>query len=144
MTAATLEDFRPGKFGDERLDRAGRDLLAVMINKRTVHAGRLGGCRSQEVRFGRFLHNENVTMEAILAEAAEQVWLRASGRDVLVIQDTTGINYAHHAKSKRGSGKAGNGEDIGLFLHPLLVVEAETGGVLGLAGCQIMNRRRRV
>jgi hypothetical protein len=26
--AETLEDLRLGKFGDERLDRAGRDLLA--------------------------------------------------------------------------------------------------------------------
>jgi hypothetical protein len=142
--AETLDDFWLGKFGDERLDRVGRDLLTEMINKRTVHVRRLGGCRSQEVRFGRFLHNENVTMEAMLAEAAEQVGLRASGRDVLVIQDTTEINYAHHAKRKRGFGKVGNGEDIGLFLHPLLVLEASTGGILGLAGCQILNRRRRV
>lgn len=146
--AETLGDLRLGKFGDERLDRVSRDLLTEMINKRTVHVRRLGGCRSQEVRFGRFLHNENVTMEAMLAEAAEQVGLRASGRDVLVIQDTTEINYAHHAKRKRGFGKVGNGEDIGedigLFLHPLLVLDASTGGILGLTGCQIMNRRRRV
>ena len=52
----------------ERLDRVGRDLLAAMVDKRTVNVRRLGGCRSQEVRFGRFLHNENVTMEAMLAK----------------------------------------------------------------------------
>jgi hypothetical protein len=132
-----------GAFGDERLDRVGRDLLVAMVAKRTVNVRRLGGQRSQEVRFGRFLHNEDVTVEATLAQAADQVGLRARGRDVLVIQDTTEINYARHAKSKRGFGTVGNGEDIGLFLHPLLVVEAATGGILGLAGCQIMNRRRR-
>jgi hypothetical protein len=89
------------------------------------------------------LHNEDVTVAATLAHAADEVGRRAAGRDVLVIQDTTEINYSRHANSKRGFGTVGNGEDIGLFLHPLLVVDAQTGGVLGLAGCQIMNRRRR-
>lgn len=143
MGMALRDEGRLGAFGDERLDRAGRDLLAAMVAKRSVNIRRLGGCRSQEIRFGRFLHNEDVTVEAALAQAAQDVGVCAAGRDVLVIQDTTEINYARHARSKRGFGTVGNGEDIGLFLHPLLVVEAQTGGVLGLAGCEVMNRRRR-
>jgi len=132
-----------GEFGDERLDRVGRDLLSAMVTKRTVNVRRMAGKRSQELRFGRFLHNESVTADAMLAFAEQQVQRRAEGRHVLVIQDTTEINYDHHAKSKRGFGTVGNGEDIGLFLHPLLVVEASTGGIVGLAGSLIMNRRRR-
>lgn len=132
-----------GEFGDQRVNLAGRDLLAAMVSKRTVNVRRMGGKRSQELRFGRFLHNENVTVDAILGSAEQQVRRRAGGRHVLVLQDTTEINYAHHAKSKRGFGTVGNGEDIGLFLHPLLVVEAATAGIVGLAGCTIMNRRRR-
>jgi hypothetical protein len=143
MDTAFRDELWLGAFGDERLDRVGRDFLAAMVAKRSVNVRRLGGCRSQEVRFGRFLHNEDVTVEATLAQAADEVGVCAAGRDVLVIQDTTEINYARHAKSKRGFGTVGNGEDIGLFLHPLLVVEAQTDGILGLAGCQIMNRRRR-
>jgi len=140
---AWQDDPQLGEFGDERLDRAGGDLLAAMVTKRTVNVRRLAGKRSQEVRFGRFLHNENITAEAMLASAAKRVRGRAEGRHVLVIQDTTEINYADHVKSKRGFGTVGNGEDIGLFLHPLLVVEASTGGILGLAGSLVMNRRRR-
>jgi hypothetical protein len=132
-----------GEFGDQRLNLVGRDLLSAMAIKRTVNVRRMGGERSQEIRFGRFLHNENVTVDAILECAAEQVRYRAEGRHVLVIQDTTEINYAHHVGSKRGFGTVGNGEDIGLFLHPLLVADAAQGGVIGLAGCIIMNRRRR-
>ena len=142
MTASPDEGLL-GRFGDERLNRVGRDFLAAMVSQRSVNIKRLGGSRSQEVRFGRFLHNEDVTVAATLAHAADEVGRRAAGRDVLVIQDTTEINYSRHANSKRGFGTVGNGEDIGLFLHPLLVVDAQTGGVLGLAGCQIMNRRRR-
>jgi hypothetical protein len=66
------------------------------------------------------------------------------GRDVLAIQDTTEMNFSGHTDSKKGFGTVGNGEDIGLFLHPQLVLDAESGGVLGLAGCAIMNRRRHV
>lgn len=140
---AWQDDPQLGEFGDERLDRVGRDLLSAMVTKRTVNVRRMAGKRSREVRFGRFLHNENVTAEAILATAEKQVQRRAEGRHVLVIQDTTEINYARHVKSKRGFGTVGNGEDIGLFLHPLLVVEASTGGIVGLAGSLVMNRRRR-
>ena len=143
LATGPQEEPQLGDFGDERLDRAGRDLLAAMVAKRTVNVRRMAGKRSQELRFGRFLHNEEVTAEAMVTWAEQQVQRRAKGRHVLVIQDTTEINYAHHAKSKRGFGTVGNGEDIGLFLHPLLVVEASTAGIIGLAGCLVMNRRRR-
>ena len=36
--------------------------------------------------------------------------------------------------------KAGNGEDIGLFLHPVLAVDAVHGGIVGLVDCQSINR----
>ena len=58
----------------------------------------------------------------------------AAGRRVLVIHDTTELNFPAHKESKRGFGTVGNGVDIGLFLHPQLVVDAVTGGVVGL-GC---------
>ena len=143
MSAAISDDGLLGVYGDERLGRVGRDLLAAMVAKRGANIRRLGGSRCGEVRFGRFPHNVDVSVEATLARAAADAGARAAGRDVLVIQDTTEINYSHRAAGKRGFGTVGNGEDIGLFPRPLLVLEASSGGVLGLAGCVIMNRRRR-
>jgi Transposase DDE domain len=137
-------EFFLGEFGDVRLARVGEDFLAALVEKRTVTLRRLSNDRAQEIQFSRFLHNEAVTAEEMLASAGKDAGGRAQGRDVLVIQDTTEINYADHADSKKGFGTVGNGKDIGLFMHPLLVVEAQTGGVLGLAGSIIMNRRRRV
>src|SRR4029453_10275155 len=46
------------------------------------------GRRSQIVRYGRFLANEKVTVEALLAGWGEQTELAAEGRHVLAIQDT--------------------------------------------------------
>jgi len=133
-----------GDFGDKRLAAVGADLLRALEEKRTVVVKRLGGTRADEIRYGRFLKNENVTHQEILDVEGRRVGEIAKGRDVLTIQDTTEMNFSGHTGSKKGFGTVGNGEDIGLFLHPQLVLDAESGGVLGLAGCAIMNRRRHV
>ena len=108
--------------------------------RRTVCLRKLGGKRSGEVRFGRFLRNGAVTAREMIETAACATGLRCAGRHVLAIQDTTEINFAAHARSKRGFGTVGNGEDIGLFLHPLIALDAEHGGIIGLAGAQVLNR----
>ena len=145
MTTSDASDpHYVGDFGDERLAEVGADLLRALEEKRTVVVKRLGGTRAEEIRYGRFLKNENVTHQEILDVEGRRVGRRVKGRDVLAIQDTTEMNFSGHTDSKKGFGTVGNGEDIGLFLHPQLVLDAESGGVLGLAGCAIMNRRRHV
>ena len=121
-----------GEFGDKRLADVGADLLRALEEKRTVVVRRLSESRAEEIRYGRFLNNENVTHEEMLAVEGSRIGACAQGRDVLVIQDTTEINFADHTGSKRGFGTVGNGEDIGLFLHPQFVLDASSGGVLGL------------
>ena len=112
---------------------------------------RLGGSRSAEVRFGRFLHNERVTAEEIVATAAAHTARAVQGRHVLAIQDTTEFNFSGHAGSKRGFGVVGNGRDIGFFLHPVIVVDAGSGdprevghcaGILGLADAFVTSRKK--
>jgi hypothetical protein len=76
----------------------------------------------------------------MVATAAAHAAGAAAGRHVLAIQDTTELNFAGHGGSKRGFGTVGNGRDIGLFVHPVLVAEAGTGGVIGLAGVLLHNR----
>lgn len=96
--------------------------------------------RTEVVQFGRFLDNEAVSADEMLVHAGQLTGRRAAGRHVLVIQDTTELNFATHTVRKRGFGKAGNGRDIGLFLHPMLAVDARRGGVIGLVGAQVINR----
>jgi len=122
------------------------------MGKRTSCLRKLGGERSQEVRFGRFLHNERVTGREMLATAAEHTARAARGRHVLAIQDTTELNFSHHAKSKRDFGVVGNGRDIGVFLHPVIVADAGTrdarkvghaGGLIGLADAFFYSRPKK-
>ena len=98
--------------------------------------------RAEQVGLTRFFRNPRVTVDEILRSAAERTGAAAAGRHVLLIEDTSEINYQSKAKRKRGLGRVGNGADVGLFVHPALAIDAEDGAVLGLAGATIWRRTR--
>lgn len=104
-----------------------------MVAQQTVCLRQLAGSRSREVQFGRWLANDKVTSDELIATACARTGQVAAGRHVLAIQDTTELNHQAHAGRVSGLGTVGNGRDVGLFLHPLLVVDATTGDCLGLA-----------
>jgi hypothetical protein len=113
---------------------------------------KLGGGRSREVRFWRLLHNERVTRVEMLETATEHTGRAARGRHALAIQDTTELNFSHHVKSKRDFGVVGNGRDLGVFLHPVIVVDAgkrgarsvgHAGGLIGLADAFFYTRKEK-
>ena len=54
--------------------------------------------------------------------------------------DTTDLRFPTHEASKRGFGRDANDECPGLFLHPVLAVDAENAGVIGLVDCVVLNR----
>jgi hypothetical protein len=76
----------------------------------------------------------------MVARQRARVAALAAGRHVLAIQDTSEINYESQRERKRGLGTVGNGSDVGLFVHPVLAVDAETGHGLGLLDVQVWRR----
>ena len=92
---------------------------------RGVRVRRLGGDRAGEIRLSRFLRNEAVTVEAMMDAAAARTAERCAGRHVLAIQDTTVIR-------SQGGG--------GLYLHPVLAVDADDGAILGLTYACFLKR----
>lgn len=103
-----------------------------------------GGRRSQEVRFGRFLANDKVTIERLLEGWSEQTEPAASGRHVVAIQDTSEFNLATTPRRRRGLGEIGKGVGHGLLVHAMLAVDADSAHVLGLVAGQIWTRQGRV
>ncbi len=102
------------------------------MHARLVEAGgqglrvrRLGGDRAGEIRLTRFLRNGSVTPEAMVTQAAARTRDRCAGRQVLAIQDTTVV------RSEGGGG---------LYLHPVLAVDAESGAILGLTDAVFLSR----
>jgi hypothetical protein len=74
MTKAKPSDAHyVGDFGAERLAAVGADLLRALEERRTVVVKRLGGTCADEIRYGRFLNNENVTHQEILDAEGRRV-----------------------------------------------------------------------
>lgn len=108
----------------------------------TATIQQLADNRAQRVALQRFFRNHNVKLEEILNTAAERAGAVSAGRHVLLIEDTSEINYQAKAGRKRNLGTVGNGSDIGLFVHPTLALDAADGTILGLAGATIWRRQK--
>lgn len=103
-----------------------------------------GGDRAKIVQYGRFLANENVSLEALLAGWGEQTAVAAAGRHVLAIQDTSEINFKTKPGRRRGLGEIGKGNGRGLLLHAMAAVDANDGTCLGLVAGKIWTRQGRI
>jgi hypothetical protein len=135
-------EMRIGYFGDVRRERSGEFLAQRVVNRQTVCMRNLADDRSEQVRFRRFLASQEVTVEEMVAHRANLVAVAAKGRHVLAIQDTSEINYQAQRGRKYGLGTVGNGTDVGLFVHPVLTVDAQTQECLGLVDAQIWRRTK--
>lgn len=100
-----------------------------------------GGERRGEIGFGRFLRNPAVSVEKLSQSAAARTGERVSGRDVLALQDTSEIILGGAKVRAKGYGPVGKGGAVaGVLVHPVLVVDAATGELLGLADITVWNR----
>jgi len=131
-----------GYFGDARLERNGALIAQRVSERQAVCVRKLADDRSEQVKFRRFLSNEAVTVEEMVAHRAKLVAAAATGRHVLAIQDSSEINYQAQRGRKHGLGKVGNGTDVGLFVHPVLAVDAQTQECLGLVDARIWRRTK--
>jgi hypothetical protein len=112
-----------------------------MLEKQTVCLRQLGGNRAGEMRLGRWLSNEQVTHDELIENITLKGIESTQGRHILGIQDTTEVNYqAHAARIIGGLGTVGNGKDLGFFMHPMLLVDAELETCLGLGAIKTWVR----
>ena len=115
-----------------------------MVERKSVSLRRLaGGRRCEIVRFGRFLANPRVTVDALIEGWGEQAAQACAGRHVLAIQDTSDINFPTTPERRRGLGEIGKGVGRGLVLHAMVAMDAESRGCLGLVSGRIWTRSGR-
>lgn len=86
----------------------------------------------------RFFNTRSVTFEALARPHWEQTCATARGR-VLILNDTTAVCYAY-TRTISGMGPVGQGTTTGFFLHNALMIEAQTGEILGLARQELFHR----
>jgi len=131
-----------GYFGDARRERFGEFVAQRMAERQTVCVRKLADDRAGQLRVRRFLTNEAVGIEEMVSHRAMFVAAAAKGRHVLAIQDTSEINYQAQKDRKRRLGTVGNGSDVGLFVHPVLAVDAHSGECLGPIDVQVWRRTK--
>lgn len=103
-----------------------------------------GGRRGDVVAYSRFVANPRVTVEALIEGWGDELAAACAGRHVLAIQDTSEFNFATSKGRERGLGEIGKGVGRGLMLHAMLGVDADDGGLIGLATGRIWTRPERV
>lgn len=132
-----------GYFGDARLQRNGEFMMERVVERQTICLRNLADNRAEQAKLTRLLANDSVTIEEMVSYRAMFVAAAAAGRHVLAIQDTSEINYQAQSGRKHGLGTVGNGTDAGLFVHPVIAVDAETQECLGLVDAQVWRRTKR-
>jgi hypothetical protein len=112
-----------------------------MVQSGTTCLRRLAqGEAGTEIRFGRLLRNEHVTVEGIIAGWGEATARAVAGRHVLAIQDTSELNFRTREGHRRGLGTIGKGVGRGILLHPMIAVDATDGDMLGLVCGSVWTR----
>jgi hypothetical protein len=131
-------------FVDARLDRRADSFFNALTALRCVSVRRLSETRAEQIAFYRLLNNDALTHEALSGvlsgRAAE---LAGSVNHVLAIQDTTQFNFEAHARrlgKNSGLGVIGDNASLGFFLHPTLVVDADTGHARGISHLRLWTR----
>ena len=127
-------------FGDVRVAQRADWMVDRIATLGTLVLRRIGETRAGEMAAHGFLSSPYVSVEAIVATAADRTGEQCAGRHVLAVQDTSEINFAGRDKKRRGFGPGGDGKTPGFFLHPVIAVDVQSEAVLGLVDAQIWTR----
>jgi hypothetical protein len=113
-----------------------------MLQHESVNIRQISQNRAEQVGYYRFLENENVTISELGRSVADQCQQQVEGLHVLSISDSSEINLQAHVGRLKpdGLGVVGNNRDVGFFIHPTLVLNAETGFPLGLSAIHLWSR----
>ena len=82
------------------------------------------------------LNNKNIELDDIKQGIINDCARKASCQHALIIQDTTQPNYERHRgriKPNSGLGVIGDNKSLGYFMHPTLVMNAESVNVYGVS-----------
>ena len=113
-----------------------------MLNSQSSVIRTMSDNRAQAKSFYRYLSNDSVALPSVIEHQLADYKLSSQKGHILCISDTTEINLQAHAKRVKAGdlGVVGNNSDIGFFLHPTLLLDAQRGECLGFSSLQIWTR----
>ena len=117
--------------GDARLKKP-----PTACTRRWSRCRRCALASSGEVRFGRWLRNWRVSVSALVEGVCGGISKRMQGRHVRVLEDTS-ENQLRGACRAHAGRMQGLGKDVGLFLHPVLAIDAQDHTCLGRTAARL-------
>lgn len=133
-----------GKFKDKRLDKRASKLSALLVAGRSSSIHAITSNESEQKAAYRFLKNEKTHEQTLISTIKERSGYLCTGKEVLVLQDTTDFNFANHRgrlQPNTGIGVAGGSDKwLGFFLHSSLVLDQADETVLGFSDIQLWHR----
>ncbi len=129
-----------GYFRDAGRAPVGATLIEQIMETGSLVIRKLDCGRAGEMAIHWFLEALSVTTGDLIETPASRTAAAYAGRQIVVAQDTTEINFAGREERRRGLGPAGDGVSTGFFIHPLIAIDAETEAFLGMLSAKIWTR----
>lgn len=124
--------------------KRGNSLLNRLFANSLHSIRQLAANDSEAKAFYRFLDNDKVGEEDLIRNMAHNCQSCLEGRPVLCIEDSSEINLYNHRNRLKKDDSIGLTNDaalgLGFFIHPSLVIDAETFIPYGFADVKIWNR----
>jgi Transposase DNA-binding len=124
--------FADVRLGDKRRSERVVRIATLMATQSDVSLPRMMKSKAELKAAYRLFETPDVTYEALMRPHLQQTWEQARSQSrVLLIQDTTDVDYSHHPKTK-GLGPIKNRKQHGMLLQTVLAVNAQDKQVLGI------------
>lgn len=129
---------------DKRLLNRGNSILNRLFSN-SIHSIRQLASNDAEAKaFYRFLQNDHVSEADLIRNMSSNCCCCVADRPVLCIQDSSEINLFHHRNRIKKDSHIGvtnaSGSGLGFFIHPSLVLDAETFMPYGFSDVTVWNR----
>ena len=123
-------------------DKKGAALYSAMGKHQSLSIRQISKNRAEQVGYYRFLENENVSVGELVRSLSDHCVLQVEDKHILAISDPSEINLQSHVGrlKAKGIGVVGNNTDVGFYLHPTLVLDAENGFPLGISTVLLWTR----
>ncbi|WP_083926185.1 IS4 family transposase [Neolewinella persica] len=147
--------FQPGlknnqryrnSFGDLRLSRRYKRMVASMQSRRTGKAYHLGTSRTERAAIYRFLSNDRVTLAELIRHSTQLDTERVTGRDVLCLLNACSISLGLSSRNEvrlawaDECGVINNNRTAGFNVMPSLLLDRNSGDCLGMGDLLIYSR----
>jgi len=135
-----VDEMKSADLEDKRLNRRLTAVLSALGERPTATIPAACGGWSDIIAAYRFFDNENVTYERIMAPHAERTLERIAAQPVvLLVQDTTELDFTRPQQQMQGAGSLDGTARCGAYLHPLVAFTPD-GTPLGTCGTTIWMR----